>query len=445
MKPRSLTFWLTVYLGLAGLLLIGILGWGMWQTLRHFVGAAEADKTQALANQLAAVSVDAVLLRDYGTIERSIADLAKNRGLAYVELRRADGVILGQAGTRTAGSPVFAATLIAAGEPLGKVIAQSGITPMRDALWQFAVWAGSALLLFTLGMFLLLRRLLAARLVAPVKALIASATPGEIRHAPPAHAPAEVHELAHALADLEARVQTHIAALEDASQAHNDALRRLCAEQRLATVGQMAGEVAHELNTPLANILGYAQMARAQSKNTALDEFLDIIAAQARRAAQIVGDMLTVARAPALAGQALDLADVAHAFVRLVAPLARRQAVVLEVEAAAPAPVWADASRIEQILFNLVTNATQAGAHRVRLVANAGSLRVDDDGSGVPVAVRERLFEPFITSKPAGHGTGLGLAICRRLAEEMRGSLILIESQPGHTVFELQLPTQPRP
>jgi signal transduction histidine kinase len=287
--------------------------------------------------------------------------------------------------------------------------------------------------------------MLAARLVAPVKALIASTVPGETRHTTPAHAPAEVHELGHALAALEARVQTHIVALDEASQAHNDALRRLCAEQRLATVGQMAGEVAHELNTPLANILGYAQLARTQNLDLALDESLDVIAVQARRAAQIVGDMLSVARAPAPAGQALDLAEVVQAFARLVTPLVRRQAVTLDVDAQLSAPAWGDAARIEQILFNLLTNATQAGAHRVHLRVAPQCLRVEDDGEGVPHALQARLFEPFVTSKPVGQGTGLGLAICRRLAEEMRGNLVLIASSPGRTLFELTLPLQAYP
>jgi signal transduction histidine kinase len=441
MKPRSLTFWLSAYLGLAGLVLLVLLGAGMWQSLRHLVGAAEADKAQALANQLAAVSVDAVLIRDYGAIERAVDDLVRSRGLAYVEIRRTDGVVLGQAGIASADNPAFAATMLAAGEPLGEVIAQYDSTPMRAAAWRLAAWAAATLALFSLAAFVVLRRLLAARLIAPVKTLIASVAPGETLHAAPADAPAEVHELAHALTDLETRIHTHITALEEANQAHNDALRRLCAEQRLATVGQMAGEVAHELNTPLANILGYAQLAQSQTPDAAVRESLDTIVAQARRAGQIVGDMLTVARAPALTNQAVDMAELARAFARLVAPLARRQGIRINVtDGAAAAPAWADPSRIEQILFNLVTNATQAGAHRIELVPAAGALGVVDDGPGVAPEMRARLFEPFATSKPQGQGTGLGLAICRRLAEEMGGTLTLAESAPGHTRFQLTLP-----
>lgn len=443
MTPRSLTFWLSAYLGLAGLVLSLLLGTAMWQTMRHLVEAAETDKAQALVNQLAAVSVDAVLIRDYGAIERAVDELVSRRGLAYVEIRRNDDVVLGQAGTSSPANTTFSATMLAAGEPLGQVVAQYDNSPVQAAAWRLAASAAVALALFSLLTFWLLRRLLAARLVAPLKNLIASVAPGETRHHIADDAPAEVHELAHALTDLETRVHDHITALEESNQAHNDALRRLCAEQRLATVGQMAGEVAHELNTPLANILGYAQLAQSHTAAAGVREPLDVIVEQARRAGQIVGDMLTVARAPALTNQAVDLAELARAFSRLVAPLARRQGILVEIRDAGPAPAWADASRIEQILFNLVTNATQAGARHIALIPAAGMLDVIDDGSGVLPGIRDRLFEPFATSKAQGQGTGLGLAICRRLAEEMDGSLALAASAPGYTCFRLTLPTAP--
>jgi signal transduction histidine kinase len=440
MKPRSFSFWLTAYLWLAGLVMAGVLGWGMWQSLRQLVEAAEADKVQALASQLAAVSVDAVLIRDYGAIERAVGDLVENRRLSYAQIRRQDGAILGQAGSHQPDNPTFTASMLAAGEPLGTVTAQYDNAPLLATAWRQAAWSAALLLLFALGVFLLLRHALSARLVSPVKSLIASAGPDGNIQPPAGNAPAEVQELSRALADLQARVQGHIAALEEASQAHNEALRKLCAEQRLASVGQMAGEVAHELNTPLANILGYAQMARKQPAGADLSGTLDVIAEQAKRAAQIVGDMLNVARAPAPSSQRIDLNALSQSFVRLVSPLARRQGVTLKVESAGAAIVWADPSRVEQILFNLVTNATQAGARHVTLRLDRGTLSIEDDGAGVPDDIRDRLFESFVTSKPAGQGTGLGLAICKRLAEEMDGRLELMESEPGHTVFQLALP-----
>ncbi|PIV88901.1 MAG: hypothetical protein COW48_03485 [Hydrogenophilales bacterium CG17_big_fil_post_rev_8_21_14_2_50_63_12] len=128
--------------------------------------------------------------------------------------------------------------------------------------------------------------------------------------------------------------------------------------------------------------------------------------------------MLTAARAPAPSLQVVDLAALAAAFTRLVTPLARKQGCAIVLETREPLMVRTDATRVEQILFNLVFNAVQAGAREVRL-AIADGLTMSDDGPGLPETVRARLFEPFITTKPAGQGTGLGLAISQRLAREM--------------------------
>ncbi len=128
--------------------------------------------------------------------------------------------------------------------------------------------------------------------------------------------------------------------------------------------------------------------------------------------------------------------------MRLVTPLARKQSVNIDFVANGPVKVSADASRVEQILFNLVFNAVQAGAHVIGLTLDEGehaALIVADDGPGLPESVRARLFEPFVTTKPAGQGTGLGLAISQRLAREMGAELTWIESERG-TCFRLSFP-----
>lgn len=442
MKSRSLTFWLTSYLGAAWLTMLLALGLILWQSVHQVMAQAQADKSQALAAQLAAVAVDAVLLRDYGSLERSVSDMVKAGGQAYVEIRRADGEVLAHAGQPATDLPLQHAPLIAAGETLGEVSLQYDSTLARAAAWRIAGLLAAGLGIFSLFAFFGLRRLLVARLITPVRALL-DHTDLEHPHSASADTPVEVHELAAALAGLQARVAEHVAALDEAAQARNEALRRLCGEQRLATVGQLAGEVAHELNTPLANILCYAQMELPRVTDEDSRQALETIVAQARRAGLIVRDMLTVARAPAVHSEILNLDELAATFVRLLAPLARRQEAQVVLDAAGKTPVLADASRLEQILFNLATNALQAGAKliEVHVTSTPPCVTVRDDGPGVDAMVRERLFDPFVTSKPTGQGTGLGLAICKRLAEEMGGHLSLLVSQPGQTEFQLQLPS----
>jgi signal transduction histidine kinase len=436
---RSLAFRLTTILAGAWLVFFLALGALVWQTTLRLVQEAQADKARALATQLAAVSLDAVLLRDYGTLERYLADLSG--AVTYAEIRRADGQVLGHTGQRTPGLELVRAPMQISGggvvEEVGEVLAQYDPTPARRAAWQLAAMLALGLALFAGLTFWALRRLLLNGLVVPVAALIEGADPERPQTPVPANAPTEVADLASAISALRERIGQHLQEADEAAQSRNEALRRLCSEQRLAAIGQIAGEVAHELNTPLSNILGYAQSALPRAADADSREALETIEAQARRAGQIVRDMLTAARAPAPSLQTLDLAELCAAFVRLVTPLARKQGVLIIPDGEPHQPVHADPSRIEQILFNLVFNAVQAGASVVRLNVDAGpGLSVSDDGPGLPDSVRARLFEPFVTTKPAGQGTGLGLAISQRLAREMGAELVWLEGGPG-TRFRL--------
>lgn len=445
MKRRSLAFRLTVILGSAWLALFLALGGAIWHTSQRLILEAQADKARALAMQLATISLDAVLLRDYGTLERYLGDLAG--AVAYAEVRRADGQVLGQTGNRLPDIELLRVPMRAAGEDIGEVLAQYDPNPARRAAWQLAGLMALALAVFALLSFWALRHLLLRRLVAPVAALIEQADPEHALAQVPANAPTEVADLATAMGGLRERISRHIVEAEEAAHTRNEALRRLCSEQRLAAVGQLAGEVAHELNTPLSNILGYAQSALPAASDPELRDALTTIETQARRAGQIVRDMLTAARAPAPSLQVVDLEAICAAFVRLVTPLARKQDVNIDLVAGGPVWVNADASRVEQILFNLVFNAVQAGAHAIHLNLEPGerpALVVADDGPGLPESVRARLFEPFVTTKPAGEGTGLGLAISQRLAREMGAELALLESPHG-TRFRLDFPPYPEP
>lgn len=440
MNRRSLAFRLTVILAVAWFAMFSVLGVVIWQSTQRLILEAQADKARALATQLATISLDAVLLRDYGTLERYLADLSG--AVAYAEIRRADGQVLGQTGQHLPGVKLLRVPMLAAGEQVGEVLAQYDPQPAHRVAWQLAGLMALALTVFSGLTFWALRRLLLSRLVAPVAALIEQADPERTVMPMAADAPTEVADLAAAIGGLRERISRHIAEAEEAAHARNEALRRLCSEQRLAAVGQLAGEVAHELNTPLSNILGYAQSALPGAIDAEQRDALMTIEAQARRAGQIVRDMLAAARAPAPTLQVIDLETICAAFLRLVTPLARKQGAVITLEPTGPVPVRGDASRVEQILFNLVFNAVQAGASKVHLtpsVAGTPELVVSDNGPGLPEMVRTRLFEPFVTTKPAGQGTGLGLAISQRLAREMGAELEWLESAHG-ACFRLVFP-----
>jgi two-component system sensor histidine kinase BaeS len=205
--------------------------------------------------------------------------------------------------------------------------------------------------------------------------------------------------------------------------------------------------VSHELKTPLTAIRGYAEAV----EDGAVDprEAAATVASEARRLERLVHDLLDLARMNRtdfnVRNTEIDLVEVAEDAVRRYEQQARSFGVELRAIGDAPAPAVADADRVLQVLSNLVENAlrlTPPGGE-VRVVAEAGVLRVEDTGPGLAEADAQRAFERFYLHERYGLerrvGTGLGLAIVKELTLAMGGS-VEVESRPGTlTVFTVRL------
>jgi len=239
--------------------------------------------------------------------------------------------------------------------------------------------------------------------------------------------------------------------------------RLLQQRQRLESVGVLAAGVAHEVNNPLAyvraNLAHLEQLAALAPKlqngpQPAASELLemgDVVAESVEgldRIARIVEDLLHFARPPLERRSPVSLSRVAEEALRLAA---LHQGSPVRVEAVlAPAlpAVEASEDRLVQVALNLLLNARQAlgaregGWIRVETGAEAGrvTLRVRDNGPGVPSELRERIFDPFFTTRPPGEGTGLGLAIAFDIVREHDGSLELEPQAGGGACFALRLP-----
>jgi len=239
--------------------------------------------------------------------------------------------------------------------------------------------------------------------------------------------------------------------------------RLLQQRQRLESVGVLAAGVAHEVNNPLAyvraNLAHLEQLAALAPKlqngpQPAASELLemgDVVAESVEgldRIARIVEDLLHFARPPLERRSPVSLSRVAEEALRLAA---LHQGSPVRVEAVlAPAlpAVEASEDRLVQVALNLLLNARQAlgaregGWIRVETGAEAGrvTLRVRDNGPGVPAELRERIFDPFFTTRPPGEGTGLGLAIAFDIVREHDGSLELEPQAGGGACFALRLP-----
>lgn len=223
--------------------------------------------------------------------------------------------------------------------------------------------------------------------------------------------------------------------------------------QRLASLGEMASTLAHELNQPLMALSNYASAAKAfaqQGRADLLAGTLDEAVAQAQRSAEIVRRIRGFVRQHTAGNEdcAVD-ALVANALALVRGDMRQRGARAQVRIAPGLGAVRGDRVLLEQVLLNLIANALQAMEatppqdRTVDIEAQACGgrlcIRVADRGPGIPAALAEQVFAPFFTTKPAG--LGLGLNICRTIAEAHRGRLSFADRPGGGTVFTLELET----
>jgi len=218
--------------------------------------------------------------------------------------------------------------------------------------------------------------------------------------------------------------------------------------ERLATVGNLAAAVAHEIRNPLNAVSMGIQRLRVEFEPAPREEYLrmvDLVQAEVRRLNAIVEEFLSLARPIPLKPGPVIVADLIDDVLGLVEPEARGASITIAREIPAGLPVLhADRDRIKQVLLNLVLNAIQAmpsgGTLEIGAAASGGTLAVTvaDTGSGIAPDVLPKVFEPYVTTK--AKGLGLGLAIAKRIVEA-HGGAIEAESEPGRrTRFRFALP-----
>lgn len=251
----------------------------------------------------------------------------------------------------------------------------------------------------------------------------------------------EVHVTA-SLVDISER----LAAREEIER-QRDSLRQ---SEKLSAMGLLLANIAHELNNPMAIVLGRAALLEAKASGSPLAAEASTIREAADRCGRIVKTFLSMAKGRPLQRQPVRLAELVRAATDLLAHSLRAERVELDIAVDADLPeLQADPDRIGQLLLNLLVNALQAlaqqpGPRRLSISASCELgqlwLRIEDNGPGIAEAQREQLFQPFFTTK--GEGTGLGLALSRSVAREHGGELRLLppsEAWPGAR-FELRLP-----
>ncbi len=230
-------------------------------------------------------------------------------------------------------------------------------------------------------------------------------------------------------------------------------------QQKLESIGTLAGGVAHEINNPINGIMNYAQLIQDQlPAGSPLAEFTAEILRETQRVATIVRNLLTFARNEKQSHSPARLVDIVEGTLSLMRTVIRRDQITLRVNVPEDLPdLSCRTQQIQQVLMNLMTNARDALNERypghdpdkvlnldARLFEKEGRrwirVTVEDHGTGITPKVRERMFDPFFTTKSRDQGTGLGLAISHGIVKEHHGELT-VESEPGRfTRMHLDLP-----
>lgn len=229
--------------------------------------------------------------------------------------------------------------------------------------------------------------------------------------------------------------------------------------QKMEAIGTLAGGVAHEINNPINGIMNYTQLITDQlPADSPLQKFLANIMKETNRVSQIVRNLLSFARQNPQGPSPAHLNDIIKSVLTLVQSLIRHDQITLTVEVPDGLPqTECRSQQIEQVLLNLLTNARDALNEKypayhedkiIRVTAHLveqGGTRwirttVEDHANGIPPGIRDRVLDPFFTTKPAGKGTGLGLSISHGIVKEHNGELHFDTEAGRYTRFHVDLP-----
>lgn len=345
-------------------------------------------------------------------------------------------------------------------------VSLAGVEHARRQAWVQAWWiAPASILILTLLVDLLSTRFV-HRPLGLIREAISRAAEGDLAARVPVARDDELGQVARGLNEMLARLQNFNAELQQRVAEATQELRQrnteltetyqriltlreaLARAEQMAAVGHMAANVAHQVGTPLNLVSGYIQMMREDhGDDERLGRRLAIVAEQIDRVVAELRTILDRARPPA-DRRVVHLADLVGQVTDVARPRLDRQHVELDVrvDPACP-PVEVDAVQIELALLNIVTNSLDAMPTGGRLTIDARpsgigrvALEIRDTGPGIAADLLPRVFDPWVTTKPAGRGTGLGLSMAREVVRA-HGGTIAAHTRPGSgATVRIELP-----
>ena len=436
------------------------------RALAAHVGDLASSDPQALAGRLAADVGEggAMVIAVYG---RSGSIDASAGPPAEVAALRAPARPYGEAAARVAtpsGSRALDVVL-----PAGERAVVVRVRTDEDAARSAEVVRGIALYMgvFALALLIFAYSLLTRAIVKPIELLARAAdrvANGARSLELPATGAREIADLgasvrwmASRLIDEERKLRVKVGELTTTTRRLGETREQLAGSERMASVGRLAAGVAHEIGNPIAAIMGMHDLIEdAGTPEETRADFLKRMRKETERINVVVRDLLDYARPeiepPSGCIALADVNEVTADALALVRPQKEWKGIEVHAEIADGLQVHVSPQRLTQVLLNLLLNAAAALGERPDRPARALTVRaslssesiarieVEDNGPGVPVDLRERIFDPFVTTKDVGSGTGLGLAVCRSIIEGAAGRIYVDADYTGGARFVVELP-----
>ncbi len=235
-----------------------------------------------------------------------------------------------------------------------------------------------------------------------------------------------------------------------ASEESYDSLSRVQAQlvqsEKLASLGQLVGGAAHELNNPLTAMLGYSELLSSTQLSGEQRAITEKIVQQVRRTQNLTSSLLSFAKQSPLEKRLLDLNVLVGTAVKLNQPQLRTANIQVRTDLAGGLPqIAGDANQLLQVFLHLTTNAMQAmapggGTLGIESRLSGDYIRLDFSDSGLGIEEPGRVFDPFYTTRPVGHGAGLGLSACYGIVQEHNGKITCQNRAEGGAIFSIELP-----
>lgn len=226
--------------------------------------------------------------------------------------------------------------------------------------------------------------------------------------------------------------------------------QELAQKEKMEALSHFSTAVAHEINNPLAGILGHAQLAKGKSADLPVQNHLDIIEKEIRKIKEFIRELMRFSKNIPSDYRSLNVKQVILEIIDLMEPQLTNKGIQVQKHLISTQEIQADPIQLQQVLINLINNAIYAmeRSHQKTLIIHTEDLKdniriqVHDTGIGISSDIKDKIFEPFFTTKTSQEEKGLGLAICFGIIKGHRGTLSLESEVNKGTTFTIDLPYQ---